>query len=563
MSRYHCSNNMQIAYKLHASLIKTGLSLRSLILQCAQPSSPPDTARYAASLLLRFPIPDPFLYNTLIRNVALHSPPLSLSLFTHMHRTSTPFDHFTFPLILKPSNFNPFHLHSLILKLGFHSNIFVQNALINSYGSSGSLHFSLKLFDEMPQRDLVSWSSLISSFAKNGLPIQALSLFQRMQLRDSSISPDGVLMLSVISAVSSLGALELGIWVHAFISRVGIGLSVPLGSALIDMYSRCGCIDRSVKVFDEMPHRNVVTWTALINGLAMHGRSLEALKIFYTMEGSGLKPDRLAFMGALVACSHGGLVEEGWRVYESMRNKYGVEPTLEHYGCMVDLLGRAGLVHEAFEFVEGMPIRPNSVIWRTLLGACVNHNHPVLAEKAKERINELDPHHSGDYVLLSNAYGGVGKWVEKEVVRSSMRESRIVKEPGLSLVHIDQVVHEFVSGDNSHPQWEEIAKFLGSVIGTVKLSGYIPSTSNVLHDIQEEEKEHFLGYHSEKLAVAFVLLYHRDRRTIRVIKNLRICYDCHDFMKHVSGIFDRDIIIRDRNRFHHFSKGLCSCQDFW
>lgn len=417
----------------------------------------------------------------------------------------------------------------------------------------------------MPQRDLASWSTLIVCFTNNGYPAEALSLFQQMQLGDPQVaeSTDGVMMLSVISAVSSLGALELGIWVHAYIRRAGLGLTVPLGTALINMYSRCGSIDRSVKVFEEMPHRNVVTWTSLITGLAVHGRSREALRAFRDMREAGLRPDGAAYTGALVACSHGGLVEDGWRVFESMRSEYGVYPMLEHYGCMVDLLGRAGMLLEAFKFVEDMPIKPNSVIWRTLLGACVNHNDLVLAEKAKERVNELDPHHDGDYVLLSNAYGGVGNWGGKAGVRNSMRENRIVKEPGLSVVHIDQVVHEFVSGDNSHPEWEEIMKFLVSVIDTVKLGGYAPNTSSVLHDIQEEEKEHSLGYHSEKLAVAFVLLYHRDRKAIRVIKNLRICYDCHSFMKHVSGIFDKDIIIRDRNRFHHFSKGSCSCGDFW
>ncbi|KAL2347124.1 hypothetical protein Fmac_001124 [Flemingia macrophylla] len=557
--------NMKRVYKLHATLIKTGqhenpLSLRTFILRCLDSSSPSDAARYAAAALLRFPIPgDPFPYNAVIR----HAPSLAVTLFSHMHRTAVPFDHFTFPLLLKPQTLNPLQIHSLILKLGFHSNIYVQNALINSYGTSGTLHASLQLFDEMPHRDIVSWSSVISSFAKNGFPTEALALFQQMQLRESAIIPDGVIMLCVISAVSSLGAFELAIWVHAFVVRTRLNLTVPLGSALIDMYSRCGDVDRSVKVFDEMAHRNIVTWTALINGLAVHGRGREALEAFYKMVGSGLKPDRIAFMGALVACSHGRLVEEGRRIFDSMWSEYRVEPELEHYGCVVDLLGRAGMVHEAFEFVEGMSVRPNSVIWRTLLGACVNHNHLGLAERAKERINELEPRHDGDYVLLSNAYGGVGNWVEKEGVRISMREKRIVKEPGISLVHVDQVFHEFVSGDNSHPQSEDITRFLGSVIDTVKLGGYTPNTSNVLHDIQEEEKQHCLGYHSEKLAVAFMLLYHRDRKTIRVIKNLRICYDCHSFMKHVSGFFNRDIVIRDRNRFHHFSKGSCSCRDFW
>jgi pentatricopeptide repeat protein len=417
----------------------------------------------------------------------------------------------------------------------------------------------------MRQRDIVSWSTLISCLANNNLPAEALSVFQQMQLDQPDIvsSLDGVIMLSVISAISSLGVLELGIWVHCFISRIRLSMTVPLGTALINMYSRCGSIDRSVKVFDEMRNRSVVTWTGLINGLAVHGRSREALKAFYDMKESGLMPDGASFIAALVACSHGGLVEDGWRVFESMKNEFGIEPMLEHYGCMVDVLGRAGLLLEAFEFVEEMPLKPNSVIWRTLLGACVNHNHLLLAEKARERVNELDPHHDGDYVLLSNAYGGVGNWGGKAGMRNFMRQNRIVKEPGLSFIHIDQVVHEFVSGDHVHPHWEEITKILVSVIDTVKLVGYTLNTSYVLHDIQEEEKEHCVGYHSEKLAVAFVLLYHRDRRTIRVIKNLRICFDCHDFMKHVSGIFDRDIIIRDRNRFHHFSKGSCSCRDYW
>ncbi|XP_019433915.1 PREDICTED: pentatricopeptide repeat-containing protein At4g21065-like [Lupinus angustifolius] len=562
---------MERVYKLHATLIKTGQhknphSLRSFILHCLDSSlSFPVTALYASSLFFRFPIPsDPFLYNTLIKSLMLSSPSCAFSIFTHMHRNDVPFDRFTFPLILKACV--PFKsgycLHSLVLKLGFHSNVYVQNALINAYSTCGSVHDAVKVFDEMSQWDLVSWSSLVSCFASNGLPREALGTFRRMQGVEG-VKPDGVVMLSVISAVSSLGALELGIWVHGFVQRSKLGLSVALGTALIDMYSRCGSIDRSLKMFDEMPHRNVVTWTTLINGLAVHGRSREALNAFYDMRKSGLKPDHVAFLGALVACSHGGLLEDGWRVFGSMRSEYGIEPKLEHYGCMVDLLGRAGMVLEAFKFVDEMPIKPNSVIWRTLLGACVNHNHLMLAEKAKEQINKLDPHHDGDYVLLSNAYGGVGKWVERAGVRDSMRENRIIKEPGWSLVHIDQVVHEFVSGDNSHPQWEEIADFLVSVIDTLKVGGYTPNTSIVLHDVQEEEKEHCLGYHSEKLAVAYVLLYHRDRKTIRVIKNLRICFDCHNFMKHVSVVFEKEIIVRDRNRFHHFRNGSCSCRDFW
>lgn len=481
-------------------------------------------------------------------------------------------DHFTFPFVLKSCARLQLGrqggvLHSLVVKLGFDSDVFVQNGLINCYGCCGSVEFAMKVFEEMSERrDVVSWSSMIACLINNGFGYEALNLFQEMQLLgDDNVKPDEVTMLSVISAVSSLGELELGRWVDHFICKTsGLNLTVPLGTALIDMYSRCGSIRDSIRVFDEMPIRNVMTWTALINGLAVHGRGREALRVFYELKKSDVHhPDYITFTGVLVACSHSGLIDEGWQVFESIRKEYGMEPMLEHYGCMVDLLGRRGLLYDAYEFVQRMPIKPNSVIWRTLLGACASHNHVELAEKVKERVYELDPRHDGDYILLSNAYGGVGRWAEKEVLRNSMRNKRISKKPGYSLISIEQEIHEFVAGDNVHPQAEEIKAFLHSIIDRLRLAGYIPTTSNVLFDVEEEEKEHSIGYHSEKLAAAFGLVCFEDRRTIRIIKNLRICQDCHNFMKHVSVMFGREIIVRDRNRFHHFGKGLCSCRDYW
>ncbi|KAJ7945191.1 Pentatricopeptide repeat-containing protein [Quillaja saponaria] len=550
-----------------AWLIKTGqsnnsLSLRRLLLCCA--ASAPESLCYARLLFARILSPETFSYNIVIRAHAHFSPFQAFSLFFQMRRTGVSPDNFTFPFVLKACARLQMglDLHSLIVKLGFDSDIYVQNAMINLYGSHCLVELAMKLFNEMLEKDLVSWSSIIACFANNGFGYEALALFQQMQLQQN-VKPDEVTMLSVISAISSLGALELGNWVHRFVSRSGLELTVSLGTAMVNMYSRCGSIYNSIEVFDQMPVKNLLTWTALINGLAVHGLGREALRAFYDLRKSGFQPDYITLTGVLVACSHSGLVEDGWRIFESMRNEYNMEPLLEHYGCMVDLLGRAGRLHEAFEFVGKMPTKPNAIVWRTLLGACVNHNHLELAERAEERIYELDPHHDGDYVLLSNAYGGVGKWVEKTRVRNSMREKRIPKKPGYSLINIDQVIHEFVSGDNSHPQWEEIRKFLASVMSSVKVGGYTPHTSNVLHDIEEEEKEHNLCYHSEKLAVAFVLLNHRDRRIITVIKNLRICHDCHNFMKIVSNIFDRKIIIRDQNRFHHFREGSCSCHDYW
>ncbi|RVW40031.1 Pentatricopeptide repeat-containing protein [Vitis vinifera] len=498
---------MNHIYKLHARLLKTGhhnhpLALRRLLLSCA--ASAPASLSYARSIFDLIAFPDTFAFNTIIRAHADSSPSFSLSLFSKMTMAGVSPDHFTFPFVLKACARlqTGLDLHSLLFKLGFDSDA----------------------FEEMPERDLVSWSSMIACFAKNGFGYEALALFQRMQLV-GTVKPDEVIVLSVVSAISILGDLELGKWIRGFISRNGLEFTVSLGTALVDMFSRCGCIEESMRVFDEMGERNVLTWTALINGLAVHGRSAEALRMFYEMRNHGFQPDHVTFTGVLVACSHGGLVSEGWHVFESIRNEYGMEPLPEHYGCMVDLLGRAGLLNEACKFVDGMPIRPNSIIWRTLLGACVNHNYIELAEKVKEKINELDSYHDGDYVLLSNVYGGVG--------------------------------------DNNHPQFESIREFLVSMIDSLKVVGYTPDISNVLFDIEEEEKESTLGYHSEKLAVAFALLCFKDSRTIRVMKNLRICHDCHCFMKYASDVFEREIIIRDRNRFHHFSKGSCSCRDYW
>ncbi|CAN0853820.1 Pentatricopeptide repeat-containing protein At4g21065 [Linum grandiflorum] len=431
--------------------------------------------------------------------------------------------------------------------MGFDSDVYVRNSLISVYGGCGRLVDALKVFDEMPGKD-----------------VDALALFQRMQI-EGKVKPDEVTLLSVVSAISVIGALDLGKWVDAYVSKNGLALTVALGTALIDMFSRCGSINDSIRVFDRMPERNVRTWTALINGLAVHGRSREALELFHDMKKVGcLRYDHITFSAALVACSHGGLVNDGWRIFRSIKEEYGMEPNMENYGCMVDLLGRAGLLDDALKFVEQMPCKPNAIIWRTLLGACVNHNNTALADEVNNKLFHLDPYHDGDYVLLSNAYGGTGKYAKKAELRASMREKRISKEPGHSLLVVGDEIHEFFSGDDSHLESLEVRKFLQQIITDIRVEGYEPYTSNVFHDIEDEEKEQSIGFHSEKLAVAFALVSFTDsRRTIRIMKNLRTCRDCHSFMKRVSRKFDREIIVRDRNRFHHFRDGACSCQDYW
>ncbi|KAL5700567.1 hypothetical protein ACHQM5_025994 [Ranunculus cassubicifolius] len=558
---------MHNIYKLHNRLIKTGSHknshcLQELLLLCIP--SLPESLSHARAVFDHIPSPDTFAWNTIIRAYSNISPSKALSLFSNMRFQGVSLDHFTFPFVLKScaSLQTGRELHSLVVKLGLDSNIFVQNSLIHMYGSCGLVDKSLEVFDDMSERDLVSWSSVIACLVDNDFNQKALDLFRVMQI-STSIRPDEVTIVSVISAISNLGSLELGKWVHLFVYRNSLDLTISLGTSLINMYSRCGSIGEAVRVFDEMPRRNIITWTALINGLAVHGRSQEALRMFYEMRKYGLRPDYTTYIGALVACSHGGLVEEGWNIFSNIKDEHGMEPGIEHYGCMVDLLGRAGLLLEAYGFIEKMPIRVNAIVWRTLLGACVSHSNIELAKKIQKKLSLLDPHHDGDYVLLSNVFGGNSRWCDKAEVRSSMRKMRIDKRPGCSLVEVNSVIHEFISGDNSHPEYEAIKKLLSTIIERLTLAGYTPDTSTVLFDIEVEEKEKNLTYHSEKMAVAFSLLVDCNRRTIRIMKNLRICTDCHQFMKFVSEIINTEIIVRDRNRFHHFAQGSCSCRDYW
>ncbi|OWM76276.1 hypothetical protein CDL15_Pgr009922 [Punica granatum] len=443
---------MNDVYKLHGRLLKTTgavenspAALRRVLLSCA--ASAPESLTHARALFSRVRSPDTFAYNTIIRAHAHFSPSQALVFFLQMLRSSVPPDNFTFPFVLKAGarlQAAVDGVHALTEKLGLGSDLYVQNALVSAYGSSRSVESAGKLFDEMPQRDLVSWSSMISCKANNGFPYEALTLFQQMQMTERT-RPDEVTMLSVILAVSTIVELELGRWVETYMHRTGLALTVPLGTALVDMYSRCGSVEESMRVFDAMPERNVLTWTTLINGLAVHGLGKEALRAFDEMKSSGVRPDPITFNAVLVACSHSGLVDEGWKVFESIGTEHRMEITLEHYGCMVDMMGRAGLLQQACNFVEKMPIRPNSVIWRILLGACANHSDVKLAEQVKERIREIDPHHDGDYVLLSNVYGGLGRWTEKSRVRNSMQELRISKRVGYSLISVDREIHSFLA----------------------------------------------------------------------------------------------------------------------
>ncbi|XP_065855829.1 pentatricopeptide repeat-containing protein At4g21065 [Euphorbia lathyris] len=522
---------------------------------------------YAHTIFTQTQTPNVFTWNTMIRGYAeSQNPQPAIELYQQMRLNRIHPDTHTYPFLLKAVskvvNIRVGeNIHSTTLRNGFHSLVFVQNSLVHMYAACGKYESAYKVFELIHQRDLVTWNTVINGFALNGKPNEALSLYREMGVQ--GVQPDGFTMVSLLSACAELGALALGRRVHAYIVKVGLKETFHTNNSLLDLYAKCGRIREAQKIFDDMGERNVVSWTSLIVGLAVNGFGKEALEHFKMMEDLGLVPSEITFVGVLYACSHCGMVNEAFNYFNKMKEEYGILPRIEHYGCMVDLLGRAGLVKEAYEYIQKMPLQPNAIVWRTLLGACTIHGHLALGQVARAELLKLEPKHCGDYVLLSNLYASEQRWADVHNVRRTMINDGIRKGPGHSLVELGNCVYEFVMGDKTHPQTEAIYAMLMEIAKKLKLQGYVPYTGNVLADIEEEEKENALIYHSEKIAVAFMLINTPPGTPIRVVKNLRVCTDCHLAIKFISKVYNREIVVRDCSRFHHFRDGSCSCGDYW
>ncbi|XP_047321137.1 putative pentatricopeptide repeat-containing protein At5g40405 [Impatiens glandulifera] len=382
-----------------------------------------------------------------------------------------------------------------------------------------------------------------------------------MQLE--GIKPDETTLVSVLSACTHLGALEQGQWIHAYIKKNNLIINFILGTTLIDMYMKCGYVENAVEVFDGMSEKAVSTWNAFIQGMALNGLVEESLGIFSDMKRCGVMPNEITFMGVLAACRHMGLVDEGKNHFNSMIQVHKLEPNVKHYGCMVDLLGRAGMLKEAEDLINSMPIEPDVATWGALLGACKKHGDKEMGERIGRNLIELHPDHDGFHVLLSNIFASKGNWDDVVGIRRAMMKDHINKTPGCSMIEAEGTIHEFTAGDKSHPRINEIDDMLDEMGKRLKAIGYAPNMDEFFLEIDEEEKETALFRHSEKLAVAFGLITIDSTMPIRIIKNLRICNDCHEAIKLVSRSFNREIVVRDRHRFHHFKEGFCSCRDYW
>ncbi|BFG13924.1 hypothetical protein CerSpe_001980 [Prunus speciosa] len=435
------------------------------------------------------------------------------------------------------------------------------NSLIAGFIRSGDVNSAWQMFNEMPKSDLVSWNTMIGALVQESMFVEAIELFRVMQA--DGIKGDRVTMVEVASACGYLGALDLAKWTHAYIEKNKIDCDMRLGTALVDMFARCGDPQSAMKVFSSMARRDVSAWTAAIGAMAMEGNGERALELFDEMIRQGVKPDEVVFVAVLTACSHVGFVKQGWNIFGSMKSVHGISPHIIHYGCMVDLLGRAGLLGEAFDLVKTMPMEPNDVIWGTLLAACRTYKNVEIASYAAEWLSKLPTQRTGIHVLLSNIYASAEKWADVAKVRLHLKEKGIHKVPGSSSIEVNGIIHEFISGGDTNTEKSQLTLMLQEINCRLREAGHVPDLDNVLLDVDEKEKEYLLSRHSEKLAIAFGLIGTGQGVPIRVVKNLRMCSDCHSFAKLVSRLYNREIIVRDNNRFHFFNQGLCSCSDYW
>jgi pentatricopeptide repeat protein len=341
-------------------------------------------------------------------------------------------------------------VHACIRHGGFESDVRVGTALLQMYAKSGSIEAARKTFDKLGSRDVMSWDVMIGAYAESGCGEEAYGLL--LQMTREGFKPDARTYVSILNACASAGALGWVKEVHNQAREAGFELDLRVGNALVHMYAKCGSLDHARLAFDRMEERDVITWNVMIGGLAQYGCGSEALDVFRRMIGVGVKPDGYSFVALLLACSHVGLVDEGRRLFLAMSHDYGISPSVVHWSCMVDMLGRAGHLEEAKLLIDSIPVEPNVAAWGALLGACRSYGNVEFGELAvKERV-KLELENASTYVLLSNIYAAAAKWEEVSLVRTMMQERGVHKEPGRSWIEVDNKIHAFVVGDTSHPE---------------------------------------------------------------------------------------------------------------
>ncbi|KAL2339790.1 hypothetical protein Fmac_007730 [Flemingia macrophylla] len=451
-------------------------------------------------------------------------------------------------------------LHGSVVKRALVGFVYVKNSLVDMYCKCGVFQDAAKLFCDGGDRDVVTWNVIIMGCV-HGLNFEQACNFFMDMIREG-VEPDETSYSSLLQVSASLAVLAQGTLIHGRVLKTGRLENPCVLSSLVTMYGKCGSLSDAYRVFGEAKDRNVVCWTAMIAVFHQHGCGNEAIELFEEMLREGVVPEYITFVSVLSACSHTGKVDDGFRYFNSMANVHCIEPGLEHYSCMVDLLGRVGRLEEAWRFIESMPVKPDSSVWGALLGACGKHGNVEMGEEVAERLFKLEPDNPGNYVLLSNIYTRHGMLEEADEVRRLMGINGVRKEIGCSWIDVKNMTFVFNADDRSHSRTQEIHEMLQKLKELIKTRGYVSEIQFATNSVEGSE-EQSLWCHSEKLALAFGLLVLPPGSPVRIKKNLRTCGDCHTVMKFASEIFQREIIVRDINRFHRFTNGSCSCRDYW
>ncbi|KAK1407393.1 hypothetical protein QVD17_39008 [Tagetes erecta] len=448
--------------------------------------------------------------------------------------------------------------HGYVIRNGLETDLHITNSLLSFYIQCEKPLSAKIMFDGLKNKNLVSWNAMITGYSQQKQANEALNLFRT--LVSSGIQPNEISVTSVISACTQLCSIRLGKSVHCYTLKNSFTTDIFVNSSIIDMYSKTGCIEASQNVFNQSDKNHIGLWTNLIAAYGIHGNGNEAMKLFYEMQRLNMKPDHFTFISILMACNHGGLVKEGLKIFNEMQTIHGVMPKLEHYACLIDMLGRARRFDDAMLLINEMPEEPDARIWSSLLSSCRVHGNMELGKKVADKLLQLDPNKAENYVLSSNLFASFSKWDDVRIMRQRMKKLKLKKEVGCSWIEFEGKVYNFFAGDKALPDIHDMWRKLEN---DITRRGYKPETKCVLHELTEDEKVDILRGHSEKLAVSFGLLRARKGVTLRIFKNLRICEDCHNAIKLVSKAVDREIIVRDNKRFHHFRCGHCSCGEYW
>lgn len=506
----------------------------------------------------------------MIRGYAWNGPyEVAISLFYKMQQDHelVP-DAYSFPFVLKAcsalSDIKAGRdIHELALKTQWDTDKFVGAALIDMYAKCGCVEESRQVFDKILDRDAAVWNSMLTSYSHNGHAEECLLLSGEMA--SSGVRPTVPTLVTAISASADTSALPKGRELHGYGWRLGFESQDKVNTALVDMYAKCGWLKVARDIFERLEDKKrVVSWNSMINGYARHGHANEALDLFKQMvEIENARPDHITFVSVLSACNHGALLDEGRRIFYSMTRDYHIEPTVQHYTCLIDLLGHFNQLDEAYHLIMQMRVTPDSGVWGSLLNSCKVHKNLELGELALEKLIELEPDDAGNYVILSNLYAQAGRWEGVAKLRKLMTERGLKKSTACSWIEVKNKVHAFLSGDTSHSVCDEIYAELERLGGLMAEAGYVPNITPVFHDVEDDEKARMIQSHSERLAIAFGLISTPPGTKLLITKNIKVCEDCHVAIKYISKITNREIVIRDVNRYHHFKDGVCSCGDHW